>query len=246
MRLADGRTPTALVRAEVDIAHDDKQRNEALHEPLFPIWGTGLFRLLLALGVVAIMAIPAGLWAWERTPYVDGTRTPRSQPVKFDHRHHVRDDGIACTYCHADVERSASAGMPSSSVCMGCHAQIWTNSRELLPVRQAYYQDAPLAWNRVTRLPRFVFFDHSIHVSKGVGCVSCHGRIDQMAEVYAVKSFTMKFCLDCHRAPDSQLRPSAEITNMEWQAPESGPESGARLRRQLDVQPRTDCTTCHR
>ena len=205
-----------------------------------------MFRLALALGVVALAAIPVSLWAWERTPYVSGIGTPRPQPVKFDHRHHVRDDGIDCTYCHADVARSSTAGMPASSVCMGCHSQIWTDSPELAPVRQAYFTDAPLAWNRVTRLPQFVYFDHSIHVAKGVGCVSCHGRVDEMAEVYAVHSFTMDFCLDCHRAPDSRLRPPAQVANMQWQPTEPASEIGARVRRRFNVAPATDCTTCHR
>jgi len=129
---------------------------------------------------------------------------------------------------------------------MGCHAQIWSNSPELTPIREAYFSGAPLAWNRVTRLPAFVFFDHSIHVGKGVGCVSCHGHVDRMAEVYAVEPLTMKFCLDCHRSPDAHLRPLAEIANMDWQSPASGPQSGARLRQRLAVQPQTDCTTCHR
>jgi hypothetical protein len=231
---------------EVDIEHDEAKGDEARDGPLFPDWSTAVFRLVLVVGVGALVAIPAGLWAWERTPYITGVGTPRPQPVKFDHRHHVRDDGIACTYCHSDVARSASAGMPAASLCMGCHSQIWTNSAELAPVRQAYFAGAPLSWNRVTRLPAFVYFNHSIHVTKGVGCVSCHGRVDRMAQVYAVEPFTMQFCLDCHRSPDARLRPLSEIANMEWQPSGSAAESGARLRQQLDVEPPTDCTTCHR
>jgi hypothetical protein len=231
---------------EVDIAHDETKGEEARSAALFPSWSTRVFRLALALGVAGVVSIPAGLWAWERTPYVSGIGIQRPQPVKFDHRHHVRDDGIACTYCHSDVTRSAAAGMPASSLCMGCHSQIWTNSSELEPVRKAYFTDAPLAWNRVTRLPQFVYFNHSIHVAKGVGCVTCHGRVDRMAQVYAVEPFTMEFCVDCHRAPDARLRPLSEITNMEWQPSGAAAESGARLRQQLNVEPRTDCTTCHR
>jgi len=129
---------------------------------------------------------------------------------------------------------------------MGCHSQIWADSPELAPIRQAYFADEKLAWNRVTRLPQFVYFDHSIHVVKGVGCVSCHGRVDQMSEVYAVNSFTMEFCLDCHRAPEPRLRPPTEMTNMEWQPTVPAATVGARIRRELDVAPATDCTTCHR
>jgi len=215
-------------------------------EPLFPVWTNSVFRLALALTAAVPVSIPAVLWAWERTPYVTGIGIPRPQPVKFDHRHHVRDDGIDCIYCHADVERSASAGMPATSVCMGCHSQIWTESQELAPVRQAFFQGAPLVWNRVTRLPQFVFFNHSVHVNGGVGCVSCHGRVDDMPQVYAVASFTMEFCVDCHRAPEDRLRPLSQITNMTWSSERLGPESRARLGRELDAQPQTDCTTCHR
>lgn len=205
-----------------------------------------MFRLALALALVLLLSVPAALWAWERSPYVSGVGIERQQPVLFDHRHHVRDDGIDCIYCHKDALRSASAGMPASSVCMGCHTQIWTNSPLLAPVRRAYFDGAPLAWNRVTRLPQFVFFDHSIHVNKGVGCVTCHGRVDQMAELYAVEPFTMQFCLDCHRAPDARLRPLSEITNMTWQPSAAAADSGAQLRRSLRAEPPTDCTTCHR
>jgi hypothetical protein len=233
-------------RTEVDIADDDHERNGAHERALFPVWSTPVFRGALVLGVLLVLSIPALLWAWERTPYVAGNETPVNQAVKFDHRHHVRDDGIACSYCHADFRRSASAGMPAVSVCMGCHSQIWTNSNELALVRAAYYAGTPLVWERVTRLPHFVFFDHSIHVSRGVGCVSCHGRVDQMAEVYAVHTLTMDFCLDCHRSPAEQLRPLDQVENMGWTANESSTASAIQLQRTLDAYPRTDCTTCHR
>jgi hypothetical protein len=194
-------------------------RQDSAGNALFPQWGTRVFRLALALGMLSVIAMPAALMAWERSPFVTGVGEPRAQPVKFDHRHHVRDDGMDCTYCHADVRRSPSAGMPAVSVCMGCHAQVWPDSPELEPVRAAYFGDATLAWERVTRLPHFVFFDHSSHVNQGVACASCHGRIDSMPQVYAVNTFTMKFCLDCHRS-------------------QAVAEQG--------LHPGTDCTTCHR
>jgi hypothetical protein len=167
---------------------------------LFPAWSTSVFRGALALLGALVLGVPLGLLAWERSPYVTGVGEQRTQPVKFDHRHHVRDDGIACMYCHTDAARSSSAGMPAASLCMGCHGQIWPDSAELAPVRAAYFSGADFAWERVTRLPHFVFFDHSIHVSRGVACETCHGRIDAMAEVHAVQPFTMEFCLDCHRS----------------------------------------------
>lgn len=214
--------------------------------PLFPAWSTTVLRLCLAGIAIGVSASLLVLLAWERSPYVTGELNPAMQPVKFDHRHHVRDAGISCTYCHAEVTTSATAGIPASSVCMGCHAQIWSRSPELEPVRASYFSDAPLQWERVTRLPDFVFFNHAIHVNKGVGCATCHGRIDLMSQVYAVNPFTMKFCLDCHRAPEKYLRPPELVTDMEWTPDARRSAQGSDLRRQLHVQPGLDCTSCHR
>lgn len=136
--------------------------------------------------------------------------------------------------------------MPAVSVCMGCHAQVWPDSPELAPVRAAYFSGGTLAWERVTRLPRFVFFDHSSHVNQGVGCVSCHGRVDLMPQVTAVNPFTMQFCLDCHRSPAAALRPLAAVADMEWTAPGSAEAFGRKLQTERNVHPGTDCTTCHR
>jgi hypothetical protein len=214
--------------------------------PLFPAGATSWFRAALLCVAGAIVATPAALIAWQRTPYATGALDPKMQPLKFDHRHHVRDDGIACLYCHTDVRRSSSAGMPAASTCMGCHAQIWTNSPELVPLRAAFFSNARLAWQRVTSLPDHVFFDHSSHVNKGVGCVTCHGRVDLMAQVYAVEPFTMKFCLSCHRDPDPSLRPLADVTDMEWSPQGRARLVGRQVRQQLRVDTHTDCTTCHR
>lgn len=196
--------------------------------------------------MVGVLAFPVALLAWERTPYVTGEMELPTQPVKFDHRHHVRDAGIACTYCHSDVRKSASAGIPAVSLCMGCHAQIWTRSPELAPVRDSFFSGAPLEWQRVSKLPDFVFFNHAIHVNKGVGCETCHGRVDLMPQVYAVRPFNMKFCLDCHRTPERFLRPLEHVTDMEWTAPREQAALGRELQAQLRVQPGLDCTTCHR
>jgi hypothetical protein len=213
---------------------------------LFPTWATTAFRLALVCGAVFIVGVPTALLAWERTPYTTNQEQPPQQPVKFDHRHHARDDGIECTYCHADAFRSPTAGMPSTTFCMGCHGQIWPDSPELAPIRASALHDAPFAWRRVSNVPDFVFFDHSIHVNKGVGCVSCHGRVDQMAHVYAVASFTMHFCLDCHRAPEANLRPIDEVTSMDWTPDRPAIEVGREIARRLHVHPTTDCSGCHR
>jgi hypothetical protein len=214
--------------------------------PLFPPWSDALFRLCIAIAAAAACAIPIGAILWVRTPYVTGQYAPVEQPIQFDHRHHVRDDGIDCLYCHYEAARSKYAGVPPTQVCMNCHGQIWQESQRLAPVRASWFGDEPLRWRRVHQLPQFVYFDHSAHVTHGVGCVECHGRVDLMAEVSAVAPLTMRWCLDCHRDPDPHLRPAGEITNMEW-IPESSPRAtGAAIRRQLNVDPPVTCTACHR
>lgn len=155
----------------------------------------------LAIGGVAVivLAIPAFAIAWARTPYATGTGEPVDQPIPFDHRHHVRDDGIDCLFCHADAMRSSRAGMPSTARCMGCHAQIRTTSPKLAPVRESWFRGEPIRWRRVTTMPDHVFFDHSVHTNHGIECVRCHGRVDEMARVFAPAPLTMEWCLDCHR-----------------------------------------------
>ena len=214
--------------------------------PLFPPWTNQLVWLGMFIGLATIVSIPLLLMAWVRTPYVTGEGNAPDQPIQFDHRHHVGDDGVDCLYCHADAERGPYAGVPSTATCMGCHAQMWNDSPLLVPLRRAYFTGAPVQWTRVTRLPDFVYFNHQAHVSHGVGCVSCHGRVDQMAMTYTVKSFQMGWCIGCHREPDVFLRPLAEITNMHWTPSESRNAIGARIRRELSVNPTTDCSTCHR
>lgn len=202
----------------------------------------------IAIGAVAasVIAGPAALIAWARTPYATGEQQPAEQPVKFDHRHHARDDGIDCLYCHGGAASSAYAGVPSTARCMGCHAQIWADSPELARVRESAFTGKPIHWRRVNRLPDFVFFDHSVHVHKGVGCVSCHGRVDQMSQVFAAESLTMRFCLDCHRAPERHLRPLEAVTDMAWRPDRPQEELGRELAAQLHVRSVTDCTGCHR
>jgi Cytochrome c7 and related cytochrome c len=213
---------------------------------LFPSWADSVFRgALVGCGAIGI-GTPLLLMASARSPEMTGADTPLEQPVKFDHRHHVRDDGIDCLYCHNDARRAPFAGIPATSVCMGCHAQIWTSSPELAAVRESALSDVPIIWRRVTNMPQHVFFDHSIHVAKGVGCVSCHGRVDQMAGVYQAEPLLMSECLDCHRHPEKHLRPRSEITNMEWAPTRPQADVGAELVRLYDVHPRTDCSACHR
>ncbi len=184
-----------------------------------------------------------------RTPYARGMQDPVEQPIQFDHRHHTRDEGIDCRYCHNTVDKSPSASLPPTQLCLNCHSQVWNKSPLLEPVRKSFFENRPLKWNRVYRVPDFVFFNHSIHVNKGVGCVSCHGRVDQQAAVEKSTTLTMGFCLDCHRKPEKNLRPLSEVTNMEWEPPATEADAvalGDKLRDENHVHTRTSCTTCHR
>ncbi len=214
--------------------------------PLFPAWADSLLRLALIAAAGVFVGGPLLLMAWVRTPWATGQALPLAQPVAFDHRHHVRDDGIDCLYCHSDAVRSPYAGVPATSVCMGCHAQIWTQSPELAVVRQSAATGTPIVWRRVDNLPQHVFFNHAIHLAKGVGCVSCHGRVDQMAMVYQAEPLLMSECLECHRHPERHLRPRESVTDMEWRAAGSQEELGRELVQRYDVHPTTDCSGCHR
>jgi hypothetical protein len=201
---------------------------------------------MIAAFILAPLSFVTLLWVLARTPYFTGEGDPKEQPVKFDHRHHVRDDGIDCLYCHYAARTSPHAGVPAASLCMNCHSQIWTSSPELSAVRSSYFANTAIRWERVNSVPDFVFFNHSIHVAKGVGCVTCHGRVDEMAVVYQAERLSMSFCLDCHRDPERFLRPPEAITAMSWTPARPQAEIGRELKEQLAVHPTTDCTGCHR
>ncbi|MFL5318715.1 MAG: cytochrome c3 family protein [Myxococcaceae bacterium] len=183
---------------------------------LFPRWSNTVARITGAATLGAPAILLGLLWVFIRTPWVTNQNVQVEQPVQFDHRHHVRDEGIDCRYCHTTVESSATAGMPSTQICMSCHEQIWNKSAYLAPVRQAYFEDRPIQWQRVHNLPDFVYFNHSIHVNKGVGCASCHGRVDEMPVMEQAAPLTMGWCLSCHRNPEPNLRPKEFITSMTW------------------------------
>ncbi len=173
---------------------------------------------------------------------------PIVQPVPFSHKHHVSDDGIDCRYCHTSVETSAYADVPSTHICMSCHSQLFTDTPVLQPVVGSYTSGKRLQWTRVNDLPDFVYFNHGIHVSKGVGCATCHGPVDQMPLTWRGKPLTMQWCLNCHRAPERYLRPVSEVFNMNYRPPQDQLALGRRLMKQnhVDTAPLTDCSTCHR
>ena len=184
-----------------------------------------------------------------RSSYVTGQGVIRKQPVPFSHQHHVAGLGIDCRYCHTSVEKSAFAGIPTTEICMNCHKQIWTNAELLEPVRSSFATNTPIQWNRVHDLPDFVYFNHSVHVAKGIGCATCHGQVDRMPLMYQEASLQMQWCLDCDRNPGKNVRPREEVFNLQWQPPSDPREAKllqAKLVKDYNVKSLTSCSTCHR
>jgi hypothetical protein len=209
---------------------------------------SNLYVKIAVLAAVAVVLAGALFWwVWPRTDYVRHLRMVVAQPVPFSHQHHVAGLGIDCRFCHASVEVSADAGLPPTSTCMTCHSQIWTNAALLAPVRQSMARNIPLTWHQVTDLPDYVYFDHGIHVAKGVGCASCHGEVAAMALTYKAQPLTMAFCLGCHRDPGPNLRPASAIYDTEWHRGADTPPAAA-LMALYHVPDRnlTDCSLCHR
>jgi hypothetical protein len=181
-----------------------------------------------------------------RSPYVTQAGVARDQPVPFSHAHHVAGMGIDCRYCHASVETSATAGIPPTKTCMNCHSQIWSDSPTLEAVRESFRTEKSIEWVKVHDLPDFVYFNHSAHVNQGVGCTTCHGRVDQMPLMWQEASLTMEWCLDCHRQPERYLRPREQVFNAAYEPPADQLALGRSLVKEYGIHPRTSCSTCHR
>jgi len=206
-----------------------------------------LARLSIFGAVFIIAGIAWTIYVLNDSSYATGEGVARTQPVPFSHEHHAGELGIDCRYCHTSVETSSFAGIPPSATCMNCHSQIWSNSPMLEPVRASYRSGKPIEWMRVHELPDYVNFNHSIHVNKGVGCVTCHGRVDQMPLTWQAKSLEMQWCLDCHRQPEKYVRPREHVFDMDWQAP-ADPALGEQLVKEYkikDVRSLTNCFICH-
>ena len=167
--------------------------------------------LLAVIGPVGILGLATGV---SRSPYNTKATVPLEQPIPFSHQHHAMELGIDCRYCHASVEKSASAGFPATQTCMSCHSQIWTNSPLLEPVRESYKTGKPLQWTKINSVPDFVYFNHSIHIKRGVNCNYCHGAIQKQMLTYKGKPFYMAWCLECHRNPEKYIRPQSEVFDL--------------------------------
>lgn len=197
---------------------------------------------LIGLALIAVLAVA-------RSPYMTRQNISREQPVQFSHKHHVGDDGIDCRYCHTGVETSAVAGIPPTKTCMNCHSVLFNNASYLEPLRASFRDDKSIEWVKIHRLADFVYFNHSIHVNKGVGCTTCHGPIDQMPLVFQANTLLMQWCLDCHRNPAPNLRPMDKVFAMDWKPASDQEEQGQKFMLERKIRTTvelTNCSTCHR
>jgi hypothetical protein len=205
---------------------------------------------LSKVSLVGLLSVVAGLillaMVLGRSSYVTRANEYIEQPIQFSHLHHVSDDEIDCRYCHTSVETSPFAGIPPTKTCMNCHSQLWQSAPILEPVRTSFREDRPLNWTRVHDLPDFVYFNHSIHVKKGMGCEVCHGRIDQMPLTLQARSLQMEWCVECHRNPENFVRPRSEVTTMGYRPPMPQSVIGPQLVKEYGIQSLTSCSTCHR
>jgi hypothetical protein len=221
----------------------------AVMAQVFPPTANSIARLSILGAVAGVAVLGALLWAYPRSTFVTELNVPRTQPVPFSHKHHVGDDGLDCRYCHTSVEVSPFAGIPPTQTCMNCHTQLFSDSPILEPVRQSFRSGQSLEWTRVHNLPGFVYFDHSIHVSKGVGCSTCHGRVDEMPLTWRANTLLMSWCLECHRAPERYVRPRQDVFRMDYTPPADQEALGRKLVKAYKIQSTrvlTSCSTCHR
>ncbi len=215
---------------------------------VFPKWSNALPLKIVIFLFVFVSVVLAGV-TYYATPNYTRVGYEPTQPVPYDHSFHVGELGLDCRYCHSKVEESGHANIPASSTCMACHSLIMTDSELLEPVRASYQSGEPLPWVRVHQAPDYVYFSHEVHVNRGVSCVECHGKVNEMEVVKHAKSHSMSFCLECHRSPEKFLRPLDEVYNLDWVHPggkKGQIEAGKKLVEEWDVNPPQSCSGCHR
>jgi len=214
---------------------------------IFKASTNSLARTSLIVAVLAIGGLGGALFELiGNSAYATRQGEAREQPIPFSHAHHVGSMGIDCRYCHSSVENSQHAMVPPTKTCMNCHSQIWINSSTLEPVRTSYQTNESIRGTKVNDLPDYVYFNHSIHIKKGVGCETCHGRVDTMPLMYQEASLQMRWCLDCHRNPEKYVRPRELVTKMGYEPAEPQEVIGARLVKEYNIQKLETCWTCHR
>lgn len=213
---------------------------------LFRPSANSLAKISIAAAVTLIFSTIGIAYVIDRGPWITNVGVAPVQPIYFSHKHHVKDDGIDCRYCHTSVENSGYAGLPATETCMSCHSQIWNNASVTEPIRQSWASGESIKWTRVHDLPDFVYFNHSIHVAKGIGCSTCHGQINEMPWVYKVNTLYMNWCLNCHRNPAQYIRPKSEVFNIDYKYPSNQAQLGPQLVKEYHVQSLVDCATCHR
>jgi menaquinone reductase, multiheme cytochrome c subunit len=212
---------------------------------VFPRWTNKAVQLAGALLGVAPLYLIGLIW-YGASPKTMAVGYSPEQPVPYSHALHAGEMGMDCRYCHNTVEQAGHAALPPTETCMNCHSRVKTKSPRLEPIRESWETGKSMQWTEVHHLPDYVYFNHSAHVTRGIGCASCHGRVDEMEQVYQHEELSMGWCLDCHRAPEEHLRPVKEVTNMQWVAPEGQLALGTQLKAANHINPPTDCTTCHR
>jgi len=215
--------------------------SQIFHRSANTLSKVSIFGILSLVGGLVLLAIVLA-----RSTYVTRAHEFVEQPLQFSHMHHVTDDGIDCRYCHTSVETSSFAGIPPTKTCMNCHSVLFANAAFLEPVRASFRDNRPLHWVRVHDLPDFVYFNHSIHVKKGIGCESCHGRVDQMPLMYQENSLLMEWCINCHKNPQDYVRPRSEITTMGYRPAVAQSVLGPQLVNEYRINPPLNCSTCHR
>jgi hypothetical protein len=216
---------------------------------IFSRSANSISRLLIFGAVLAVGGLAYIIYTVNESAYFTDVNVDRQQPVPFSHKHHVTDDGLDCRYCHTLVEQSSYAGVPTTHICMSCHSKLWLNSAMLEPVRASYAADKSLEWTRVNALPDFVYFDHSIHVNKGIGCTTCHGPIGEMPLTRRANTLYMRWCIDCHKHPEGSVRRREDVFKTDYVPPPDQLALGRRLVREYkikDPKQLTDCYTCHR
>ncbi|MCF7903312.1 MAG: cytochrome c3 family protein [Candidatus Marinimicrobia bacterium] len=212
---------------------------------IFPKWTNKLPPVVAAADVFTLLMV-IGLFWWFGSPkYTDVGYQP-VQPIPYSHKLHAGDLGMDCRYCHTGAEKSPVAMVPPTQTCMNCHVLVLPESEKLLPVRESWSTGTPIPWVKVHKVPDYAYFDHSAHLRAGVGCASCHGRIDEMEVVYQAETLSMGWCLECHRDPDMSLRPMDQVTNMSWTPPADQREFAVKIKSERNINPPTNCSGCHR